>query len=180
MQKIICEAAYAPLPLLTPASVVLYFQSNQNRLSDPKGIKNTVDSLSRTRLSRITAYREVKIWSLSKPKHLTTGKKKKKKKKCGKRGEIAPKEQFLLFFTIVLIYLFQESNYIYICEMWLFEHFFLSSANLICRGTDISKYLIESFGIRDDESRLYILQDYKVREDGLRPPHGTYVTPAVK
>ena len=34
--------------------------------------------------------------------------------------------------------------------------FFLNSANLICRGTDISKYLIESLGIRDNESRLYI------------------------
>ena len=32
---------------------------------------------------------------------------------------------------------------------------FLSSANLICRGTDISKYLIESLGFRDKESRLY-------------------------
>ena len=40
--------------------------------------------------------------------------------------------------------------------MWLFEYFFPESANLICRGTDISKYLIESLGIRDNESRLYI------------------------
>ena len=41
--------------------------------------------------------------------------------------------------------------------MWLFElFFFLNSANLIWRGTDISKYFIESFGIRDNESGLYI------------------------
>ena len=40
--------------------------------------------------------------------------------------------------------------------MWLFKLFFLNSANLICRGTDISKYFRESLGIRDNESRLYI------------------------
>ena len=34
--------------------------------------------------------------------------------------------------------------------------FFLNSANLICRGTDISKYFIESLGIRDNKSQLYI------------------------
>ena len=33
---------------------------------------------------------------------------------------------------------------------------FLMSANLICRSTDISKSLIESLGVRDNESRLYI------------------------
>ena len=32
----------------------------------------------------------------------------------------------------------------------------LSSANLICRSTDISKCFIESLGVRDNESRLYI------------------------
>ena len=34
--------------------------------------------------------------------------------------------------------------------------FFLSSENLICRGTDISKCFRESLGIRDNESRLYM------------------------
>ena len=33
--------------------------------------------------------------------------------------------------------------------------FFLTSATLICRGTDISKCFRESLGIRDNESRLY-------------------------
>ena len=33
---------------------------------------------------------------------------------------------------------------------------FLMSANLICRSTDISKSFIESLGVRDNESRLYI------------------------
>ena len=75
-----------------------------------------------------------------------------------KRGEIVPKEQFLLFSTIFSVYLyFQESNYIFICEMCLFGlSFFLNSANLICRDTDISKYVRESLGLRDNESRLYV------------------------
>ena len=42
--------------------------------------------------------------------------------------------------------------------MWLFElFFFLKSANLICRDTDISKYFRESLGLRDNESRLYFI-----------------------
>ena len=32
---------------------------------------------------------------------------------------------------------------------------FLSSANLICRSTDISKCFIEPLGVRDNERRLY-------------------------
>ena len=39
--------------------------------------------------------------------------------------------------------------------MWLIKFFFLNSANLICRTTDISKYFRESLGVRDNESRLY-------------------------
>ena len=35
------------------------------------------------------------------------------------------------------------------------NYVFLTSANLICRDTDISKYFRESLGIRDKESRLY-------------------------
>ena len=34
-------------------------------------------------------------------------------------------------------------------------YFYLNSANLKCRGTDISKYFRESLGLRDNESRLY-------------------------
>ena len=41
------------------------------------------------------------------------------------KGEIAPKEQFLPFSTIFIIYLqFQESNYLFIFEMWLFDLIF--------------------------------------------------------
>ena len=36
------------------------------------------------------------------------------------------------------------------------SYFFLNSANLICRGMDISKYFRESIEIRDNESRLYM------------------------
>ena len=86
-------------------------------------------SLSLHRLSRITAYVQVKIWSLFKHKNLTTG-----NKILWKRGEIAP-----LFHNIFIIH-----NNVYICEMWLFDLFFLSSANLICRCTDISKYFRQS------------------------------------
>ena len=40
--------------------------------------------------------------------------------------------------------------------MWLFDLFFLNSANLICRTTDISKYFGQFLGVRDYKSRLYI------------------------
>ena len=67
-------------------------------------------SLSRLRLSRITAYLEVKIWSLFKHGNLTTD-----NKIWWKRGKIAPQKQFLLFSTIFSIYLkLQESNYMFI------------------------------------------------------------------
>ena len=88
-------------------------------------------SLYRLRLSRITAYLEVKIWSLIKQEHVTTG-----NKILWKRGESGPKGQFLLFSRIFSIYLkFQESNYIFIREMWLFHLFFPE----FCKY-DISRY----------------------------------------
>ena len=40
--------------------------------------------------------------------------------------------------------------------------FFLSSVNLICRTTDISKCFIESLGVRDNESRLYVNIEFDV------------------
>ena len=39
---------------------------------------------------------------------------------------------------------------------------FLNSANLICRGTDISKCFRESRGIRDNEGRLYVWTEKKI------------------
>ena len=35
--------------------------------------------------------------------------------------------------------------------------FFLNSGNLVCRSTGISMYFRESLGVRDNESRLYII-----------------------
>ena len=55
-------------------------------------------SLSRLRLSRITAYLEEKIWSLFKHRNLASG-----NKILWIRGEIAPQEQFLPFPTIFSI-----------------------------------------------------------------------------
>ena len=57
-------------------------------------------SLSRLRLSRITAYLEEKIWSLLLHRNLKSG-----YKILWKRGEIAPGEQFLPFSTIFSIYI---------------------------------------------------------------------------
>ena len=108
-------------------------------------------SLSRTRLSRITAYLEVKIWSLPKHENLTTS-----KKYCGKEEKLLLRSNFSSFpqyFRYIsnvkspITYKFVKcgcSNYI-----------FLNSENLICRGTDISKCFRGSLEIRDNESRLY-------------------------
>ena len=85
----------------------------------------------RLRLSGITAYFEVKICSLFKHDYLSTS-----NKMLWKRGEIAPKEQFLLFSTIFSIYLkLQGSDYIFICEMWLFNLF----VPQFCKS-DMSRY----------------------------------------
>ena len=109
-------------------------------------------SLARPRLSRITAYLEVKIWSLSKHENLTTG-----KKYCGKE------EKLLLWsnFSSFPQYFQYSSNfkspvtYIFV-KCGCLNYFFLNFATLICRGTDISKYFIESLGIGDNESLLYL------------------------
>ena len=75
-----------------------------------------------------------------------------------KRGEIAPKEQFLLFSTFH-IYIFLISGvklHIHLLNVVVQFIVFLTLSTLICRGTDISKCSSESLGIRDNESRLYI------------------------
>ena len=108
-------------------------------------------SLSRPRLSRIIAYLEVKILSLLKHENLTTG-----KKYCGKEEKLLLRSYFSSFpqyfqyisnFKSPITYIFVKCG----CS----NYFFLNSANLICRGTDISKYFRESLGIRDNESWLY-------------------------
>ena len=75
-----------------------------------------------------------------------------------KRGEIAPKEQFLLFSTLFYIYIFLTSGvklHIHLLIVVVQFIVFLTLSTLICRGTDISKYFNESLGSRDNESRLY-------------------------
>ena len=113
-------------------------------------------SLSRLRLSRITAYLEVKIRSLLKHENITTG-----NKILWKRGEIAPKEQFLLFTTIYLIISNFRTQIAYsFVKCGCSIYFFLNSANLTCRGTDISKYFRESLGLRCTVSTVYCMLKY--------------------
>ena len=92
-----------------------------------------------------------------------------------KRGEIAPKEQFLLFSTLY-IYIFSNSGVklqIHLLNVVVKCIGFLTHSTLICRGTDISKYFSESLGIRDNESRLYIDPNFQDRmlptQRGLKP-----------
>ena len=42
--------------------------------------------------------------------------------------------------------------------------FFLTSATLICRGTDISKCFRESLGIRDNESTVFLSWSRNIKE----------------
>ena len=74
-----------------------------------------------------------------------------------KRGDIAPKEQFLLFSTLLYIYIsnFRSQINIYLLNVVVKFTVFITLSILICRGTDISKYFSESLGIRDNESLLY-------------------------
>ena len=109
-------------------------------------------SLSRPRLSRITAYLEEKLWSLFSHGNLIIG------NKILRKREIGPKEQFLLFSTIFsLLYLTSGFKlHIHLLNVVVRFIVFLNSANLICRGTDISKYFRESLGLRNNKNRLYM------------------------
>ena len=76
-----------------------------------------------------------------------------------KRGEIAPKERFLLFSTLLYKYIFLTSGvklHIHLLNVAVQFIVFLTLSTLICRGADISKCFSESLGIRDNESRLYM------------------------
>ena len=85
---------------------------------------------------------------------MTTG-----NKMMWKRGEIAPKEQFLLFSTLFYTCIYisnfrSQITHSFVkcgCSIYSFPH----SLN-----SDMSRYgyLSESLGIRDNESRLYLLQ----------------------
>ena len=75
-----------------------------------------------------------------------------------KRGEIAPKEAisplFLNIFNILVSLSSGGKLLVHLLNKVVQFIFFLTFANLICRGTDISKYFRESLG-RDNESGLY-------------------------
>ena len=98
----------------------------------------------------------MKIWSLPKQENVTAGKKYRQK-----REEIAPKIS-PLFHNIFNISLTSKSPVTHIfVKCGCSNYFFLNSATLICRGTDISKYFRESLGIRDNESRLYLCRSVR-------------------
>ena len=101
-------------------------------------------SLSRPRISRITAYLEVKIWSLPKHENLTTG-----NKYCGKEEKLLLRSNFSSFRNIFNISVTSRVHlHIYLLNVVVRIIFFLNSVTLICRGTDISKFINrESLGI---------------------------------
>ena len=92
----------------------------------------------------------MKIWSLPKYETLTTG-----KNYCGKEKKLLLSNfssfpeyfQYISNFKSPITHIFVKCGYS--------NYFILNSSNLMCRGTDISKYFRESIGIRDNESRLY-------------------------
>ena len=117
-------------------------------------ISNSLISINR--LSRLTAYLEVKILSLPKHENLTS------EKYCGKEEKLLLRSNFSSFpqyyryisnFKSSITYIFVKCG----CS----NYFFLNSENLICRGTDISKCFRESLGFRHNESRLYYIQQIR-------------------
>ena len=108
----------------------------------------------------------MKILSLLKHENLTTG-----KKYCGKRRNCAKGAISPLFLNIFNISLNFNSPITYIfVKCGCSNYFFLNSANLICRGTDISKYFRESLGIRDNESQLYHIYPKNGKTTTTRTP----------
>ena len=92
-----------------------------------------------------------------------------------KRGEIAPKEQFLLF-SHYFIYIVLTSGvklHIHLLNVVVQFTVFLTLSTLICRSTDISKCFSESLEIRDNESRLYNgnnIRDNSKQQSNKRSP----------
>ena len=98
-------------------------------------------SLSRTRFFRNTAYLEVKIWSLFLHETITRG-----NKIMWKRGEIAHKEQFLLFSTLLYIYISHFRSQI--------------TYSLVKCGCSISIYCFPQF-LNSDMSRYGYLEVFQ-------------------
>ena len=124
-----------------------HLQRGGQNLESGKNIYSGL-SLSRLRLSRITAYLEEKIWFFFKCRNQTSG-----NEILWIRGEIA-KEQFLPFSTIFSVYIFNlrsQITYLFVkfgCSVCIF----LSSANLLCRSMDISKCFRGSPRLQDNKS----------------------------
>ena len=103
-------------------------------------------SLSRTRLIRITAYLEVKIWSRFYHEIMTT-----EQNNVEKRSN----SSFPHYFTYIIL-TSGVKLHIHLLNVVVQFIVFLTLSSLICRGTDISKCFSESLGIRDNGSRLYL------------------------
>ena len=74
-------------------------------------------------------------------------------------GNKIKEEQFLPF-KHYFIYIFLTLGvklHIHLLNVVVQFIVFLTLSNLICRGTDISMCFSESLGIRDNESRLYLI-----------------------
>ena len=64
----------------------------------------------------------------------------------------------VLFSTLLYIFLTSGVKlHIHLLNVIVQFVVFLTLSTLICRGTDISKYFSETLGIRDSESRLYLI-----------------------
>ena len=92
-------------------------------------------SLSRPRLSRITAYFEVKIWSLFKHEYLATG----NKKYFGKEEKLLLRSNFSSFPHIFSISQTSGVKLHIIFEMWQFNLFFFSILQICYVGVRISQ-----------------------------------------
>ena len=73
-----------------------------------------------------------------------------------KRGEIAPKEQFLLFSTLFYIYTSGVKLHIHLLNVVVQFIVFPTLSTLICRSTEVSKCFSEFLGIRDNGSTVFL------------------------
>ena len=74
-----------------------------------------------------------------------------KRKICSLRNNFSCFPQYFQYISK-----FKSPNAYIFVKCGCANYFFLNSAILIYRGTDISKYFRESLGIRDNESRLFL------------------------
>ena len=110
-------------------------------------------SLSRSQLSRITAYIEEKIWSW-----FDIGIKNQVTNYCGKEEKLLLGSNFF-HLPQYFQYIFLTKGvrlHIHLWNLVVRIVFFLNTTILICRSTDISKCSRGSLRFRDNESRLYI------------------------